>query len=404
MKHARLSASASERWVNCPGSVREAEKAGDSTSFPAAEGTFAHHIAAVCLGILPPQDGTCGDPKNWLGNKTVIEGHVIECDQEMVDGVQFYLDDCMADWQLGDQVWTEVSLIEALQKLDPDFGGTADRIRWRPSTRHLLVADFKYGAGLLVMPEDNRQLRMYALGAMLATGTSPATITVRVVQPRIEHPDGRVRDWAFVGFEILDFAGELIEAAKRTRLPDAPLVPGSWCKKTFCPAARTCPALEKQQHAMMEATDFAVALPYDMDKLVLGLSMIDTLKARIKAMEEFAYHEANRGVNIPGWKIVEKRPTRKISDEAGAIAWAEARSIDPYEPRELKSPAQLEKGTKKADKDALAEYVSKESSGTVLVPVADTRPEAKRLEDHRDFAASGGAVLALPAPAANLFD
>src|SRR3546814_20047032 len=44
--------------------------------------------------------------------------------------------------------------------------------------------------------------------------------------------------------ELLDWAVELVDAAKRTARPDAPLNPGDWCK--FCPAAPTCPALRQK--------------------------------------------------------------------------------------------------------------------------------------------------------------
>src|SRR3546814_20659010 len=62
--------------------------------------------------------------------------------------------------------------------------------------------------------------------------------------------------------ELLDWAVELVDAAKRTARPDAPLNPGEWCK--FCPAAPTCPAF--RQKALDVATaefaeDGALVLP-----------------------------------------------------------------------------------------------------------------------------------------------
>ena len=399
--HARLSASAAERWMNCPGSLREAAKYRNATSKAAAEGTFAHEIASECLKAADELK-----PDMWLGVTAKHDGHDVTCDQEMVEGVEFYVNGILASEQLGDEGWIEMPLLEALVKLHPDLGGTADYVRWRPSTRNLLVEDFKYGAGVLVTAEENKQARLYALGALLATNAPADTITVAITQPRIDHPEGRRREWTFAASEIASFAAQVVDAAEAANAPDAPLRPGYWCKKSFCPAARECPALVMYEHSLMK-DDFAAPVAgntYDLAKVAQALAMIEPLKAKIAALESFAYTEAMRGVKIPGWKLVEKQARRQIVDEAGVIQWAEERGIDPYAPRELKSPAQLEKGTKKADKEALAEFVKAKSSGTTLVPESDPRQEYLRLDDRRDFAASEGAaeVKALPAPV-NLF-
>jgi hypothetical protein len=399
--HARLSASSAERWVNCPGSPNEAAKWPNVTTFEAAQGTFAHHLAAMALMGVKQAPA-------WLGERGVVEGFTIECDQEMVDGVQAYVDDHVADYQEGDETWIEVSLHAALQKLDPDFGGTADRIRWRPKASHLLVHDFKFGAGVLVEPEDNRQLKKYALGALLETGVPAEWITVRITQPRIEHPEGVHREWTFAGIEIVEFAIEIIDAAKATREPNAPLVAGPWCKKTFCPAAANCPALVKASTAMMlSENDFAVDRPYDKASFLKALDMIPAVKARIKALEELAYHEANAGrlTAEDGWKLVNKRATRRFTDEAAVVAIVKAVGVDPYEPQELRSPAQMEKALKgqKAAKEAIQEHIKGESSGTTLVHVTDERQEVKRLSAD-DFAVTVLPAPAVPAETVNLFN
>lgn len=417
MKHAKNSASAAIRWLNCAGSSREVAKLpAAASSFEAAQGTYAHFVAAHCLDRGYPGI----DARPFLGSVGIVDGHNVVCDQEMVDGVNFYLDDCDDDAQPGDATWVEVDLTPKLAGLHPDLGGNADRVRWRASTGELRVTDFKYGAGIMVGAEDNKQLMVYALGAMMAMNLPGVkTIEARIVQPRIEHPDGRARSWTFDAAAIVAFAGECVAACERARAPDAPLTPGWWCRKSFCPAARTCPALEKYAHSMLTSDDFAATaqlpavrnaggalVPYDMDKLVTALGMIEPLEAKIKALRDFAYGEAARGVAVPGWKLVAKRPTRRVADESGAIAWAKERGIDPYEAPSLKSPAQLEKGTKKTDKEALAEFVKSESSGNTLVRASDDRPEVKLLTDDSFAAVDGTAATNLKLeskPPVNLF-
>ena len=47
--HAKLSASGSKRWMNCPGSVRLEEQFPDIESEYALYGTNAHNLAEYCL-------------------------------------------------------------------------------------------------------------------------------------------------------------------------------------------------------------------------------------------------------------------------------------------------------------------------------------------------------------------
>lgn len=380
--HARLSASAAHRWLRCGGSIGEGKP-----SHYAAEGTFAHEIAAKCL-----RDSSTS-PLEFLGKKAKVDGFDVECTLDMIESIRVYLDACDEDLQPGDVCWIEVALIDELCKIDPDLGGTADYARYRPATKHLLVADYKHGAGVYVDVDDNEQAKVYALGAMLTIlrrGHLVDDITLRVVQPRFEGAQP-VRDYQFKAVQLLDFAADIQEAAERSRQPKPVLVVGEHCK--FCPNARTCPELEKRQHALV-AAEFGPVAQYDVKALAAALGSVALVKERIKAIEEFAYGEATRGVDIPGYKLVDKRATRQWISEGDVIEWAQKNAIDPYEPRSIVSPAKLEerikegapKGKKKEAAKVLEPFYSKVSSGTTLVPIADNRPPVKLIASE-DFPA-----------------
>lgn len=56
-KHAKLSASGAELWLNCPGSVHMAELFPETTSPAAVEGTLAHELAqTMILSASSPTD------------------------------------------------------------------------------------------------------------------------------------------------------------------------------------------------------------------------------------------------------------------------------------------------------------------------------------------------------------
>lgn len=392
-QHARLSASAAERWMNCAGSVDLAAQRPGTTSEQAAQGTLAHALAKECL--------VSGMPASVYAGKTYKQdGFDFTCDEEMVEGVQLYLDTC-AELKLKTH-GVELSLTEALQTWDPDMGGTADYATYDPATKLLRVVDFKYGAGMFVSADFNKQLMVYAFGAMLAVKQPVNAVEVYIVQPRYEGVEP-VRMQLFPAWDLMEFASEAAIAAKATRQPNAPLVAGAWCKKTFCPNTAVCPELERMQHEMVKS-EFAAVVPFDGRRLADSLAAIPLVEERIKAIKEFAYARAVAGDAIPGYKLVEKRPRRHWTDEKAVIKWAKERAIEPFVEPELKSPAQLEKALKKPEKTELAAFTVSISSGTTLVPEADSRPAVSNQVTVDDFDVIDNFVAPKQLTAANLFD
>ena len=384
--HARLAASSAHRWLACQGSIGGENK----PSQYAAAGTFAHDIAAKCLA-----DQTIS-AADFLLKKGKVDGFDVMCDQEMVDAINVYVEAVEEDTEGDDVHWVEMSLHDVAPKVDKDTGGTADCVRYRPATRSLRVFDFKFGSGVYVEATDNKQMKLYALLAMLkllSLGHLVDEVEVTIAQPRFEGA-APVRSEKFRAVELIDFMADVQDAAEKTRLPDPPLAAGEHCK--FCPKARTCPELEKKHHALI-AAEFGAVANYDVAALAAALGSLALVKERIKAIEEFAYSEATRGVEIPGWKLVDKVARRKWKSEGDVIEWAQKNAIDPYEPRALLSPAQIEvklketapKGKKKDAGKVLEPFVERVSSGTALVPAADNRLAVKRTTES-DFAVLDG--------------
>jgi hypothetical protein len=384
-EHAELSASSAERWTTCPGSVALSAGIPNHSSKFAAEGTAAHYISAECqkAGGWFNKDGDyiLGYPESYEGKTALVEGYEIELDEELCDAVQEYLDDIRKDAKPGDVVFVEQSFTEALKKLHPKFGGSGDRVRWRPSTRQLRVTDYKHGAGVPVDVDDNKQLKIYALGCLLTNPDFNAEeVEIRIAQPRCDHEQGRFRSYKFPAIDLLEFAADLVDAAKKTEEFGADLVPSKKACK-WCPAnaARKCPAVEAETHAIV-AADFSVINPavYSVDQIEEFLAKAPLLEQRISAIREFAYQEACKNPGkFPNWKIVDKRATRKWKDPKAAEEALVDFGDDAWK-RKLKSPKQIEDMVgKKKFATLAADLVVKESSGHTLAPVSDPRPPSQ---------------------------
>lgn len=385
-KHARLAPSAAHRWIACPGTVRMCEAIPDSgPSVFADEGTAAHELAERCLN-------NGGDAVAYSGQWIEVNGTRFEVDDEMVEGVQMYLDYVRLLFDKCDYYFIEERV--DCTHIHPEIWGTGDAIGYEEAIEHLHVCDFKYGRGVAVDPEDNEQEMIYASGAikrMAREGRRVRKVTLHIVQPRAPHKDGLIRTWSAGINYITDFEHRARAAAKATEDPAAPLKAGDHCK--FCRAAAICP--ERRQTALdaariefgddgvMDAPKFERFSPDQLGRL---LSEIDQVEAWCKAVREFAHFEAGEGRLPAGWKLVARRAVRKWKDEATTIAALKTifeLSDDDLFTKKLISPAGADKLLGKEAKK-LAGLYSKVSSGTTLAPENDPR-EAVRADPGVEF-------------------
>lgn len=379
--HSNLGASKAHRWMACPGSVNMERDIPDRSSEHAMEGTAAHFLgeeilqgAEYPLGeLIPVSDREGGE----------VHFPVTE---EMLEAVQVYVDFVNEQTTEGTKRFIEQEFdLDPLNPPAPMYG-TSDCAIWNPETRHLHVIDYKHGRGVVVEVEGNPQLMYYALGAVVALRVKPETITLSVVQPRAHHADGPVRSWTFGWDTLAAYKRELFAAAERTQAPDAPLVTGDHCR--FCKAQAVCPAQKalaedtaQAEFAVVQADPKALPVPetLELDQLTRALEVAPTIEGWFRAIREHVQYLIEVGEEVPGWKLVEKRATRKWNDETAAAEWLEQQiGEEAYEDPKLRSPAQAEKQLKKlAGKEAakqMDQFVTKQSSGVTLAPDTDNRP------------------------------
>lgn len=378
------------RWSKCPGSVRLSRDIESRSSAFAEEGTLAH---AVGEALLDGEQILAGDRFSYTDHGVEKNTTVT---QEMLDHVDVYVGAVLDRWKGG----TADLLVEQrfhLSDLHADLFGTSDAVVWQPEIRRLSVLDLKYGAGVAVEVTDNPQLLYYGLGALLANPQwKPVEVEVVIAQPRCPHSDGPVRAQIIPVVDLIDFAGDLVDAVTRTEDANAAyeawnansmelwattwLKPGDHCR--WCPAAATCPMLKSKAQETAKQV-FAPGVPFDQKNLAETLEWLPVLEAWIKNTREFAYAEAEKGHDIPRHKLVEKRATAKWRDGVAADLAAKL-CIDLsalFDEAPMKGVTDIKKWVPgKNDKERnefLKPFVVRESSGHTLVHESDKRDAVK---------------------------
>lgn len=359
MSHAKLSPSAAERWMTCPGSVVLSKDMPQKSSAFAEEGTLAHELAEKLL---------------------TANSFTIDAEEGMLDNVMVYVDHVRG---LGGTLHVEERV-----KVTDNLWGTADAVVWQPSDKHLHIVDLKYGAGVPVEVIGNLQLKIYALATLLTFEYPAEKVTATIVQPRCPHSDGPVRSVTYDVVDLVDFHADLVDAIEQVenatshsgqvsvRWQEDYLTPSDkGCR--WCLASPICPKLKGMAQTAAK-TVFAKGSPYDPAELAATLDTLPLLEGWIKNVREFAYEEAERGTAIPDWKLVEKRATRKWRDEQAAVdALSQYLGYDDVFEKKLITPAAAEKNLSKEHRAILDELCVKESSGHTLVHSSDKRQAIK---------------------------
>jgi len=268
------------------------------------------------------------------------------------------------------------------QKIDldvfiPEGFGSADAVIIAGKT--LSVYDLKYGKGVKVDASFNPQIMCYGLGALIGAGETYniEEVEMNIIQPRLKHfstflmDAAQLRQW---GFKTLH------PAAVKAFSGEGDLVPGAHCR--FCAVAPRCKALAAMAHATkMRAGEPALM---SVTELSAVLSEIGTIKTWATAVEAYALELALKGDRIPGFKLVEGRSVRKISDQDKAIEILTKAGFEEgsfLRPRELKTITDLEKLLrKKGFQELLGGLVEKPKGKPTLVEQDDPREEISSAE------------------------
>ncbi len=358
-KHALLSPSSSERWMHCPPSARLCEQFDDPGSVYAAEGTEAHALCEHLLLTALGRESKDPRPSFRLYSQEMqdaAEGYVQYVMEQVVDFLAVGIEPA---------VYVEQRLY--LGAFIPESMGTSDAVIVGGDT--VIVCDFKFG--MHKVPATSSQLRIYALGVceLLSCLYDIRRVRTVIYQPRLAEID----EAETTREELYGWAADtLAPAAKLAFDGGGEYRCGEWCR--FCRARHQCRKLAEEQMDLAKY-DFRLPPLLTEEEIADILSRVDVLVSWASGIKDYALQAALAGTQFPGWKIVEGRANRRITDEAAAAEKIIAAGKNPYEQRLLGITALEKLLGKKKFAELLDGLVERPQGKPVLVPLDDKRTE-----------------------------
>jgi len=376
--HALLSASGASMWTACtPSAVLGQYFDNDGTDF-AEEGTLAHELAEVNLKAeLEIYDNDDMRERHFL----LVESEYYS--DEMEEYVQKHIDYVLQQFTEAKRLCPDaVLLIEEkvdLTHLIEESFGTCDIIIIADGV--LEVIDLKYGLGVRVEAENNKQLMLYASGALEAYELSYDIHTIRltITQPRLDS----ISSWETSTQELKKWGeGVLKPIALKAFAGEGDLVTGEHCQ--FCNAAPRCRARADEAKALTKHNFDDPRLLSD-EELLEIFKISDNVGKWVKKVDSYVFAEAMGGKQWPGYKLVDGTNRRSWSDHEEAIKVLTEAKI-PLDkilaPRKVKGIGEIEKLTTKAQFPTICGgVVVQKKTSPSLVPQEDKRPELKSAEE-----------------------
>lgn len=369
MAHALLSASGASRWMACTPSARLEQNFKNKTSEDAERGTLAHELGE--LKLRKELEGLSTRSFNSKVKK-IQENELYTAD--MPDYVDMYVETCLERVSEA-KAKTPDALFKIEQRLDfsewvPEGFGTGDFVIIADGTME--VCDLKYGTGVPVSADNNKQMMLYALGAISEFSFLYDIEKVRmtIIQPRLD---------SISTFEVT--VEDLVKWAEEYVRPRAELAikgEGEFCAGDHCRFCRAKAVCKARADKNMELAQYEFQKPNTLDNndIAYILSNVDELVKWANNVKEYALEQALKGEEFEGYKVVEGRSNRKWSseDDVAKVLIGQGFQENMIYTKKLDGISKIESAIgKKEVQRLLGDYIVKPVGKPTLVPITDKR-------------------------------
>lgn len=357
--HSTFSPSSADRWMVCQESLIPLEglhySAESEDSGFARDGTAKHKLAEWALTNNE-------DTVNALLMDMAFAGLTVTTD--MVEAADVYVNAVREVLRNPDYGMLELEARVHMPTIHEDMYGTLDCRIFSERKKHLIIGDAKFGWER--KDATTWQLRAYAVGAcndLEDQGYEVETITCFIVQPLDTFE--QVKLVTYTRAEVKKFAAQMKKATKGNAIQA-----GTHCK--YCQRAPVCQALQDfSEEAFAPVVDDVQDIRATVSNLTPA--QINTILNRqeavgiwFAAVAAYAKQLAMLGEKFEDWELSQGQGNRRYKDTNEAERLLLNRFGDGiYEPRVLRSPAQIEKIWPKA-KVIMKELTERPKSGQVL--------------------------------------
>lgn len=363
------------RVLACPASIDLVAKAPPSVSSSyAAEGTALHSAMEYLLDTSVRRKRKPQDLLGLTFNKHVITQKLI--DDAVAPAMEYF------DKTIRDRGYPYEQEITAEFPGIPGAFGTTDVIARPPhQPERVIIFDWKFGAGVPVFAEMNPQLMFYACCVIerMKGWRTIKLIDMHICQPLVNGGDGSNTRCLIDIRQLRAFKHALIRAVTG---PRTQMETGSHCR--WCAAAPFCPAKKAEAAAAL-----AWKSPLVAEELAQAMLLAEKLEPWIKSIRDATHIALEKGATVEGFKLVEKRATRKWAiDDTQVAEYLSGYGLteDQYAPRTIVSAPQAEKLLKPLGAKLQETKIKSESSGLTLAPASDKRAAASTGRNLSDLA------------------
>lgn len=369
MAHALLSASGASRWMACTPSARLEQNFENKTSPYAEEGTLAHELGE--LKLRKELEGLSTRSFNSKVKK-IQENELYTAD--VPDYVDMYVETCLERVSEA-KAKTPDALFKIEQRLDfsewvPEGFGTGDFVIIADGTME--VCDLKYGKGVPVSANNNKQMMLYALGAISEFSFLYDIEKVRmtIIQPRLDN----ISTFEVTVEDLVKWAEEYVRPRAELAIKgEGEFCAGDHCR--FCRAKVVCKA-RANKNLELAKYDFQEPNTLDNNDIAYILSKVDELVNWAGDVKEYALEQALKGEEFEGYKVVEGRSNRKWSSESDVakVLIGQGFQENMIYTRKLDGISKIESAIgKKEVQRLLGDYIVKPVGKPTLVPITDKR-------------------------------
>ncbi|WP_416353905.1 DUF2800 domain-containing protein [Agrilactobacillus fermenti] len=366
--HARLSASGAHKWLYAPPTLWMEEGLPDFTSPYAEEGTAAHSLVELKLKYATDQITKRTFTRRLNKFKEDSDWYSKSMDEYTDQHVDLVLE------ALNER---PNAVLFSEQRVDygkwaPGGFGTADTLIVDDGL--LDIWDFKYGKGQLVRANYNVQMMLYALGAVAEYSLIYEFDKVRMTISQLRL--GNLDTFEISLPELLAWGDDVVKiAADHAINGDGPRDwdnPQTW---QFYKAMGFDKSLA-EYNLKIRKYKFKEANTLKPEEIEDILDQAPRIRKWLDAVEAYATKQLFDGHEIPGYKLVEGRSNRVITDKEKAAAILEKAGYeDIYRPKDLRTLTQLEKTVGKAEfSELLGDLIDKPTGKPALVTEDDKRP------------------------------